>query len=400
MKKHFAFIALPAAGHINPTLPLVEELRGRGHRVTYAVNEHFADAVEAAGAEPFVVDWRLPPVTADAGRTTEQLAEMLMGFLTGVKRVLPDLDRWVAEDIPDAICYDMMTLPGRLLATRYGVPEVATVANFAGNESFDLGSLLTPPDFDPTHPKFAEYLAEIAKIMADYGLSFGEERITGGMVAPLNLVFIPREFQIRGDTFDDRFRFIGPSVGSRATGSQWRPPADGSPVLFVSLGTVFNDRADFFTLCAKAFAGTRWHVAMAVGDRVDPSALGEIPPNFDVRPRFPQPAVLDHATAFLSHTGMNSTMEALLNQVPLAAVPQTPEQTANARRVEELGLGRLIDTEALTPDALRAAVEEVAEDQNIRAALAAMAKHLHAAGGPTAGADALETYLATTPPDE
>lgn len=36
MGKHFAFVAPPAFGHVNPTLPLVEELVSRGHRVSYA----------------------------------------------------------------------------------------------------------------------------------------------------------------------------------------------------------------------------------------------------------------------------------------------------------------------------------------------------------------------------
>ena len=42
---HFAFICLPAAGHVNPTLPVVAELVRRGHRVTYATSERYAKAV-------------------------------------------------------------------------------------------------------------------------------------------------------------------------------------------------------------------------------------------------------------------------------------------------------------------------------------------------------------------
>jgi hypothetical protein len=61
---------------------------------------------------------------------------------------------------------------------------------------------------------------------------------------------------------------------------------------------------------------------MAVGDRVDVAPLGEIPTKFRRPAVLPQPAVLKHATAFLSHIGMNSTMEVLLYQVPLVAFPQ------------------------------------------------------------------------------
>jgi len=48
---------------------------------------------------------------------------------------------------------------------------------------------------------------------------------------------------------------------------------------------------------------------MTVGE-VDPAALGPIPATVDIRPRFPQLGVLRHAAAFVSHAGMNSTMEA------------------------------------------------------------------------------------------
>ncbi|MFJ8441346.1 glycosyltransferase [Kitasatospora griseola] len=52
-----------------------------------------------------------------------------------------------------------------------------------------------------------------------------------------------------------------------------------------------------------------------------------------------QVAVLRRATAFVSHAGLNSALEALRYGVGLVAVPQAPEQAANAARLVELGLG-------------------------------------------------------------
>jgi MGT family glycosyltransferase len=250
---------------------------------------------------------------------------------------------------------------------------------------------VVPADFDPTHPKFQEFLVARAAFARDFGVPV-DKVAASGAVAPLNLVFSPREFQIAGETFDESFYFVGPAIGARAETPEWEPPADGSPLLFVSLGTAVNDRPDFFANCAKAFAGTEWHVAMAIGDQVRLEDLGEIPANFDVRRYFPQPVVLRHATAFLSHAGMNSVREALLNQVPLATFPQTAEQQANAGRVAELGLGRTIDD--LSPESLRSTIDAVAADSSIRLNLAAMAEHVRNAGGPTAAADAVENYLA------
>jgi len=164
-------------------------------------------------------------------------------------------------------------------------------------------------------------------------------------------------------------------------------------VLFISLGTAFNDRPAFFRMCLQAFGDGVWQVAMAVGDRVDPAGLGPVPGNVEVRPSFPQLAVLRHADVFVSHAGMNSTMESLYHAVPLVTVPQMPEQEANARRVEELGLGRRLAPQELTPELLRATVDEVAADEEIRANLAAMRTSIRKAGGSVAAADAIEARL-------
>lgn len=390
MAEHIAFLTVPAAGHVNPTLPVVAELVRRGYRVSYATGPAFADAVEATGAEFVELDWTPKAIkVARTGQTTEDLARMLLGFVNSARRVTPAIEKWLVDDRPDLFVYDMMTFIGPALATKLGLLEAATVANFAGNEQFNLTQALVPADFDHRHPKFQEFLAARAQYAKDFGVPL-ETVAAAGAIAPMNLVFIPREFQLSGETFDERFHFAGPAIGARTAVSDWTSP--GSPLLFISLGTAVNDRPDFFTTCAKAFGGTDWNVAMAIGNQVSPAELGEIPANFDVRQYFPQPLVLEHADAFLSHAGMNSVMESLLNQVPLATYPQTAEQSANADRVAELGLGRRLPND-ITAELLRTTVDEIAADGGVRKNLAAMAEHIHAAGGAIGAADALESYL-------
>lgn len=386
---------MPAAGHINPTLPLVRELCGRGHHVSYATGAQFAPAIEATGAKPIMLDWVLKPIpVSKGGLTTEDLANMRLNIVETTRTVLPTIERWLVLERPDLLCFDMMTLAGQLITAKLKLPAVVTVANFAGNEAFDLEAAMSPRDFNPKHPRFVEFLAARAALAVEFGLPADTVNAVGA-IAPMNLVLIPREFQIAGETFDDRFRFIGPAIGTPAAAEHWEPPIDGSPVMFVSLGLAANNRPDFFALCLEAFSGTRWHVVMAVGDLIDVTQLGEIPPNFDVRPVFPQSAVLQCAAVFISQAGMGSVMDALLHEVPLAVFPQTPEQGTNAKRIRELGLGRLIETGDLSPDLLRATVDDLAADRVIHKNLAAMARHLHSAGGPTAGADAIEDFLAS-----
>ena len=145
----------------------------------------------------------------------------------------------------------------------------------------------------------------------------GHFNFHGRPPASLNICFIPREFQPAGDTFDASFHFVGPCLGRTGNEEAWQPRTKDTPLCFISLGTTpLNDRPDFFRMCLEAFAGTEWQVAMAIGDRLNVAELGEIPENVEVRPFFPQLDVLRHADVFLSHTGMNSTMEALYLRGP------------------------------------------------------------------------------------
>ena len=368
MMAHIAFVVLPATGHVNPTLPLVAELVRRGHRVTFSGGGDLRDQVAATGATAL-------PGRGGSVRPTASIRQMLLDGVEVCRVVVPALEKVFTADPPDLLCYDALTPYGGLLAHRLGVPTVVLSPTHAGSTS-SLRRLLIPAEFDAT-----EYVAARATLAADLGVPVEPP------TPRRQIVFLPRRFQLDADTFDDSYVFVGPTLADRH--EDWRPPAGAGEVLFVSLGTVMNYRPDFFAAVVKAFADTDWHVAMAVGDRVDPAALGPIPANVDVRPYFPQQAVLGHATAFLTHAGMNSVMEALLRQVPMIAYPQTPEQAANAGRVEELGLGRVL----ADPADLAVTVTEVAGDPDIRANLAVMADDLRAAGGAPAAADAIEAAL-------
>ncbi len=408
MNHHLTFVVVPGHGHVNPTLPLVEELIRRGNRVTYVTGEDCAEKVERAGAEFVLMPVTFPgppPIgsdgPADTGAAATRLEmspdvveQMQRRTLDMVEQSLPAVERQLDDDPPDVVCYDMMTPAGRIAAEKRGLPAVQLAPSFASNEDFSL-MVEFFPDIDLDDPRFDEVREQYRRFSEKHGVSF---ELTGEHAAvrvePLNLVFVPKEFQLSGETFDERFVFLGPSLGTRARSDEWRPPEPRTPVLFISLGTApFNDRPDFFRRCLEAFAGTAWHVAMAIGDNADLADLGEIPENFDVRQFFPQPEVLRHADAFVSHAGMNSTMEALYHEVPLVTVPQMPEQEANSRRVRELGLGRELDGAAATAEQLRRAAEEVSADTGTRVRLREMGRTVREAGGAVLGADALDKHL-------
>ncbi|MFH5879631.1 macrolide family glycosyltransferase [Arthrobacter sp. NA-172] len=407
---HVAIICLPAAGHVNPTLPVVAELVRRGHRITYATSAKYGKAVESSGAIFFPsgedltthLPWRT--VAADdgpspmsgmfAGMEPGMMSGLLERILEGTRAEFPALLGRLTADPPDGVCYDAMTLSGKMAAAKLALPDIALLPSYATNEHFSMQDLMP----GPPPAGMLEAWKQVGQLINDFTTEqgVGHLQFMGGPPASLNISFIPREFQPSGETFDGRFHFVGPCLGVRGNEDGWRPRMRDMPLLFISLGTTpLNDRPDFFRMCLEAFIDSPWQVAMAIGERVEASELGDIPDNVEVRPFFPQLEVLRHASAFLSHTGMNSTMEALYFAVPLVAFPLQPEQQANARRVEDLGLGRRLPAEGLSPELIRETVVNVSGDQLLRGNLEAMSTRVRGSGGAPAAADAIEDFLLT-----
>ncbi|HEY9706744.1 MAG TPA: macrolide family glycosyltransferase, partial [Oculatellaceae cyanobacterium] len=213
----------------------------------------------------------------------------------------------------------------------------------------------------------------------------------------LNIVSMLRAFQPSGDTFDERFVFVGPSISRRAETNDFPLDRLGEqPVLYISLGTAFNNWLDFFQMCLTAFGGQPWQVVMSIGTKIDQSALGSIPDNFIVDSYVPQLAVLKHTDVFVTHGGMNSVMEALYYGVPLVAIPQMPEQAITAERVAQLGVGVAIEKTAVTQTTLLSAVATVANDPQFREKAQCMQEVVRSAGGYQQAADAILQFKKST----
>ncbi|WP_410641650.1 macrolide family glycosyltransferase [Amycolatopsis sp. lyj-346] len=384
-------------GHITPSLGVVAQLVERGHRVTYVTTDHFERAVAATGAE--VLRYRSSWPTAITMAETDD-GSSLLGLLNECVAVVDAAKAHFGDSRPDVVLYDMTaTFAGRVLSRSWRLPAVQLLPNFASNEHFSLNDeigrrtlarMTEPPDPDPA--VFAEFGTRLGEFVAANGL---DPAHTGELLqAPekQSLVFVPRDFQYRGDTFGGDHTFVGPVLTDRAVQGGWRPPGD-QPVLLVSLGSLnYAGQRDFFRTCVRAYAGLDWHVVVSTGPEVDPAELGSLPPNVEAHRQVPQLAILRHAGLFVTHAGMGGTMEALANGVPLLAVPQLPEQEVIAERVAELGLGRVI-TSGIEVDRLREITEEVVSSEAVRRATGRMRDLIAGLDGARRAADAVEAHL-------
>ena len=332
------FFCIPAHGHTNPTLEVVRELTTRGHQVWYYSYNMMREKIESTGAV-FVscddCDMETNLSTKDAARMGKDLALST--------RILVDttlaLDDKVCADMerlkPDCIVADSMAAWGKAVAMKQGIPFVSSTTTFAFNQHSAKIMKQSFGDF----LKMLLFMPEVSKqIKRLQKKGYPVKNILDILQNDNNthtIVYTSPEFQPCSETFSDRFAFVGPSI---------RPAVEeikktGDKLVYISMGTVNNDRMLLYKNCISALADTGYQVILSVGNLVPVEDFGTLPENISVFSHVDQIAVLQQADVFVSHCGMNSASESLYFGVPLVMLPQTAEQSGVAERVYQLGAG-------------------------------------------------------------
>ncbi|GIF69946.1 oleandomycin glycosyltransferase [Asanoa ishikariensis] len=381
-----AFVNIPMHGRVNPTLPVVAELVRRGQSVTYHTSPSFGAEVTAAGATLCLYpggDQPLPdpptPATLLAGLAQTAVA-VLPTVLTDLRRTRPDL-----------IVHDAACLWGAIAARELGVPAVSSFTTFAFNRqvpsptrgSWGLLAAARPR----TLRAFLRSQWDLHRRFDARGLPLLD---LGNIAEPLNLVYTSREFQLGAENFDASFRFVGPSIGARRPDPSFPIDDLKEPVVYASLGTVFNAEPRLLRSLATALSPLAGTVVVSTG-QTDPAALGPLPANVLARRTVPQLEVLERASLFVTHGGMNSVNEAMHAGVPMLVVPQGAEQPLVAARVVELGAGLTIRTEEVEVLVVRELAQRLLYEPRFRAAADQLRAAQRAAGGYQRAADELES---------
>ncbi len=387
----FVFINIPSRSHINPTLPIVQELVARGEEVIYYLTELFRAEVEATGATFRGYETKIEQINKAAFSSGKPVG-LPMYMADESLYVIPQILEEIRAAQPDCIVYDTMCLSGRLIAEILHVPAVNFRMIFAFNkrlaEIFQRNALQDPAGLEAFQATMNTLCSLYHVQPFHIGSIFTHEE-------PLNLVTIPRAFQIDGDSFGEKYRFVGPALAPRK--EQVEFPFDqieDQPVVYITQGTVYNDRPHFFNLCFTALADTPWKVVISIGTNVDQKKLLPVPGNFLVRTYLPQVEILKRARVCVYHGSMTTTMEALSQGTPVVVIPQNiADERVNAMRIEELGLGIRLDEAALTPEGLRDAISLVSDNPTYYARVQKMQEEIEKAGGYIRAADILQEYV-------
>ncbi|CAH1056626.1 macrolide family glycosyltransferase [Paenibacillus pseudetheri] len=378
------FINAGSEGHINPTIGVVQELISRGEEVVYFTIEAFRERMEETGAIVRTLDdQQFIKAFISGGR--DYLLERVNGLLLSADIVIPSVLEQIKGEHFDYIIHDSMFGCGRLLAQILNLPAITSCTSFAQTkESFDqiMERFYTEAPAEIVKAVDDRFQSLTVKIKEQYGVQIHSPYEVFCNPAPLTIVYTTREFQPYGEAFDPSYKFVGPSISSRLTPDHFELSAiKGKDLIYISMGTVFNQASDFYKLCFEAFGNTDHTIVMSIGNKVQIYDLGEFPHNFIVKNYVPQTDILQSTKIFITHGGMNSAHEGLYYGVPLIVIPQSADQPVIAEQVVNIGAGIRLQMQGLTATELREAVERVLTLPSFQNAVAMTKDSFRTSGG-------------------
>jgi len=340
---YIIFYGTPAYGHINPTLPIISELTKQGYSVVYYATEEFRLAIEKCGAEFRAYDFGDIEWTPQIGSRILELTEVVLRF---THEQLEALLKEACEVRPVLILHDTIAFWGRAIADTMGIKAASVnaivtsyqytgkafrmyAARFTGASLLQLKSIRNIMRYKRELMK--RYPIKNRKLLS---ILMNEEE--------LNIFTYPRQVHPEGSQLKQRCFFLGPAAILRNDTYDMDDAYPSENLIYVSLGTVFNESISFYQSLFEAFADTKYTVIVACGKLCEQLKKETVPPNVILKSYVNQKKIMEKAILFITAGGMNSICEAAVNGVPCLLYPQQGEQAINAKAFEKLGLGTII----------------------------------------------------------
>ena len=320
---------------------LIEQRGFAAHRAGPTLEQSYAAAAkgmaESGGPSQFT------------GLTPERAIALSAEFFFGAAAVLRarDLLPMMSDRRPDLIVHDNMELGSPAAAEALGIPHATH-------------------SYGPIVPGTAD-LAEI----------LGRTLTRAGLPAAIDSVFAspyldicPPSLQPSGRT-DPWTRPLGlrPEPGEVLADETLPAGFTDLPhpqTIYLTLGTVMNQRPDVFHSVLAGCAEHPVNVVTTLGPGVDPTTLGAQPNNVLVASYLPQALVLPRCSAVVSHVGAGTVLGALCFGLPQLALPPGTDQPQNAAALVASGAGICLTPDEITPEAIATALDRVLHETQLR----------------------------------
>lgn len=402
----------PGTGHLNPMTALARSLEQRGHSLILFGIADVEAKVRAAGIEFHQIGQRdYPPGTLL--KLDQQLCEQkgLNVFRFTVERV-KNYTRMILRDAPGAVrasgvevlLVDEADTAGAVAEfLRLPFVSIACFPPLLRNDlvpPFIFGWNYNPGFFGRLRNRIggmvisrfaASVLAVLNEQRREWGLT--PLRHAGDMLSPLaQITQLPAALEFPVPDLPPLLHYTGPFVDPQVrepVSFPWEK-LDGRSLIYASMGTLQNRLGHVFQMIADACSGLDAQLMISLGGGIQPEDLGSLPGNPLVVSYAPQLEILRRAAAVITHAGLNTTLEALAEGVPLVAIPLGNDQPGVAARVAYRKAGVVVPLKKLSTRRLRQAVQAVLADDTYRIAARDLQAAIQQADGLKTAADLIE----------
>ena len=413
-------------GDIHPLIALAFELRQRGHVPVLAVPELFRSKIVSLGLE-------FAPVGPILNPEDNQLVAMLMDIRKGTERTLREIlfpaIRQSYLELLAAVQANGgadLLLAGELV---YQAPIVAEVTRIPW-ASYVLAPLsffsrydapVLPPypmlaRLQPALPGMGRVIARFARwvtrswpepiyqLRSELGLRRGPDPIFEAKHSPyLVLAMFSRLLGDPQPDWPSATKITGFVFYDGDAGQRDLPPVvqqfleQGPPPLVFTLGSAaVLDAGDFYQQSALAAGLTGQRAVLLVGG--DPRNIPrKTPRHVCVAQYAPYSRLFPRASIIIHQGGIGTTAQALMAGKPMLVMPYSHDQPDNARRVQRLGVARVIRRSKYTAESAARKINLLLESARIQRRAASLGEQLRREDGLKAACDALEALAASRP---
>jgi UDP:flavonoid glycosyltransferase YjiC (YdhE family) len=373
----------PGWGHVAPMLPVVDELRRRGHEIVWVTADDARSRLVDRGYDVQVhglpLTERLPRAmgilaerAGDIPTTSMRAHAFTTHFALLAAPAAIDGIRSVSSSFrPDVIVREPGELASTIVARASGIP-VVTVG------------------FGGVVPVAARHMADeaLAPVLREVGVTDDSDRLHAG-----DLYLHPMPASLDLEAPPEPVRRVRPPDASPAAGAvgEFDDLGRSRPAVYATFGTEFGPAAPWEPL-VEALGELDVDAVVTTGAAGLPPGV-RVPAKIQVREYVEQRDLLGRVAVVVSHAGSGTLLGAAQRGLPQVCIPLGADQFENAAAAAARGIAVRIEPDGRDVSALRDAIERALTDRSMVEAAAAVRDEIGDSAGPGEAVDWIEALV-------
>jgi zeaxanthin glucosyltransferase len=409
---HFGVLSYKGTGHLNPLIALSRGLTARGHRVTFFLKPELKERVRQYGLEFSPIG--TPSSTSDErslNRSRHRSRSAIAALHYGIHRIAGDMEMFL-RDAPAALAYagidalivDEIVLSGPTLAEMLRLPYFVVSTSIPLSFGWADSPRVTQPSswFPAVQNRLLQLSVLRMRGPVRRRLDRYRRQIGLGPIGEIQTVFpelahitqLPECLDLPRSV-PHNFHYTGPFVDGSARPSVEFPwdRLDNRALVYASLGTARKGGATIFLPISEACSDLDLQLVISLGGRGDPNTFDCLPGKPLVVKTAPQLELLKRAEIVITHAGLNTALETLMEGKPMIAIPMAHDQPAVAARLASSKVAEVLPLRTLSAKQIRSALVTVLNDPSYRDSARGIQTRIRSVCGLERAADIIEEAL-------